>query len=313
MNERKSFFLILALWVLTLISLFCLGLGFRTFVQVKKTKLFLNRQRAFNLAVSGVKIAKQVLEEDLNADKNSGFYVDHLQEEWAKAIEKEVEFSSPFKKGNLLVRIEDESGRFNMNNIEDPAAVMDGKSFKELFEGFFDEIEVEDYSDKIDCIFDYVDADYVSGSRSPDSDGEDKVKNEKLSVLEELLLVKGFTGKDENYSKLKDFFTVFGDNTDKLNINTAKEQILDFLFEADNSKRQDIEDVRINKKYYCDGACPVSEQECVQLSSLLTGTLFKASSDIFRIASRAEIEGVVREVISVVDRKQDKILYWYEK
>jgi len=310
---KKSFFLIFALWVLTLISLFCLGLGFHTFVQVKKTKLFLNRQRAFDLAVSGIEIARQVLDEDLRIDKDNGFYVDHLQESWAQPIEKEVEFGSPFKKAKLLVNIEDENSRFNMNKIEDTAAVMDGKSFKELYVEFFDSIEVDDYADKADCILDYIDSDYVSGSRSPDSDGEDKVKNEKLSVLEELLLVKGFTGKDENYSKLKDFFTVFGDNTDKLNINTAKEQILDFLFEADNSKRQDIEDVRINKKYYCDGACPVSEQECVQLSSLLTGTLFKASSDIFRIASRAEIEGVVREVISVVDRKQDKILYWYEK
>ncbi|MFH1504733.1 MAG: hypothetical protein ABIH08_05050 [Candidatus Omnitrophota bacterium] len=326
MTKKRSFFLMFALWVFVLLSLFCAGLGFRTFIQVKKTKLFLNSRRAFDLAVSGVKIAKQVLEKDFNADadknNDNGFYVDHLQEEWAQPIEKEVEFSSPFKKGKLSVKIEDESGRFNINNIDDTNAVIDikdgttlidTKNFKELFQEFFDKMEIDDASNKIDCILDYIDANDAYESRSPDS--EKDAKNEKLSAPEELLLIKSISNED--YNKIKNFITVFGSDK-KLNINTIKKELRNSLFdELLGSLAKEVEDVRNNKEYYYtedSGNCPKTEEmTCKKLPMELPATLFKTKSNIFRVVSQGEVEGVSKKITCVLDRAEGKILYWYEE
>ena len=81
-GKRKGFFLAFALWLFLLLSLFCLGLGFRTFFEIRKTKLLLNRARATDLAIAGVKYARKVL----GADEDTS--VDHLQEEWAVEIEE---------------------------------------------------------------------------------------------------------------------------------------------------------------------------------------------------------------------------------
>ncbi len=112
MTKRKGFFLIFSLWLFFLLSLFCIGLGFRTFVETRKTKLFLNRSRAFYLAVSGVKMAQGVLGDD-ELDE-----VVHLQQAWATGISKQaIAFSSPRKQGRLAVVIEDESSRLDINEL----------------------------------------------------------------------------------------------------------------------------------------------------------------------------------------------------
>lgn len=318
MMNKKGVFLIFALWVFLLLSLFCLGLGFRTFIQTRKTKLFLNKFRALNLAISGIKIAEQVLQEDLK----DGSYADHLREKWAEPIEKEVKFSSPAKQGKIFVKIEDESSRLNINNIENKIQMTNNtdKDLKVLFKEFFSAIKIDNADKKVDCILDYIDKD--TEVCSPDSfDYENKVKNGKLNAPEELLLIKGFSVED--YNTIKDFITVFGEDigspTDNhVNVNTLKKKLRDFLFENMIGQEAPLEDVTINNKYYCDDInnCPVSEKDrCVALPGVLPKELFKTNSNIFRIASEGEVDGVKKRITCVVHRNTDscKILYWYEE
>lgn len=297
-----------ALWVFILLSLFCLGLGFRTFIQTRKTKLFLNKKRAFYLAVSGVKIAKEVLAADNSA-------VDHLGEDWAKPIEKKVSFSSPKKEGILSIEIKDELSRININKIEEPVDGVNNKvDFFALAKILFPDIGIQEPLSKLEYIFDYIDDNQISKGADLESEkyGNIDVKNAKLSVLEELFSIKSITKED--YEKVTDFFTVFGDDG-KININTAGKELLEFLLKAtpDDLKAK-VMDIRFGgeSKYYLDGECGEDTKGCEPLPGDLIN-MFRVKSDIFRIVSAARVDGVEEKIICVFDRNGGKILYWNER
>ena len=169
-DNKKGSFLILALWLFTLLSIFCLGLGFRTFIATKKTKLLLDSVRAHTLASSGVKLAIKILEEDKEGEEN----VDHLQEEWAKEKEEKEVFLSPKRVGSLTLNIEDEYSRLDINSAS-----------QEKLNNLFEQEGVESYDTKVKYILDYIDEDADPLSGNPES--EEDVKNEPLNALEELL------------------------------------------------------------------------------------------------------------------------------
>lgn len=296
-----------SLWVFILLSLFCLGIGFRTFIQTRKTKFFLNKKRAFYLAVSGVKIAEEILDADDPA-------VDHLGEDWAKPIEKRVSFSSPKKEGVLSVEIKDELSRININKIEEPVDGVNNKvDFFALTKALFSDIGIQEPSQKPEYIFDYIDEDKVSkgGDLESEKYGKIDAKNAKLSVMEELISIKNITKED--YQKITDFFTVFGDDG-KININTAGRELLEFLLKDQVSLKAGVIDTRFigDNKYYLDGTCGGDREGCVQLPGDLIN-MFRVKSDIFRIVSTARVDGVEEKITCVFDRSGGKILYWNER
>jgi len=304
---KKSFFLIFSLWLFFLLSLFCLGLGFRTLIAVKKMKLLLNKSRAFYLAVSGIKLAHEVLGEDEAT-------ADYLEEKWAQPLKENMVFFYPAKSGMLSVRIEDESSRININEIEKNPALR--KSFIKLLE----EKGIEGPEEKVNFLLDYIDEDEVF-SRSPQFFGaEEDVKNEKLSVAEELLLVKNFSKED--YEKIKNFVSVFTLDA-KININTCSLELLDILIE-DHFLRDEVLKVRLglnltekdaDDRYYGRSEC-INTDKC-EVLPLELKNLFKVNSNFFRIISEAEVENVSKKVTCVVERPSVralyKILYWFEE
>lgn len=300
-KERRGVFLIFALWLFILLSLFCLGLGFRTYVETRKTKLILNRTRAYYLAVSGVKLAKQVLVKDENKD------VDYLGEDWAKEISETVKFSSPQKEGKITVNIKDESSRININLADE-----------DLLTKLFGRDSGKNSDEKAKCVMEY---------RNPSSDAgfgecysKDEGKAEGLAVPEELRLIKNISGED--YKKLKDLITVFGDDS-MVNINTAGEELLPILLDilvfntkiTDKEKEEvftSITDMRKEGKYYGQSRCEVLSDKCAVLQGNLTD-IFKVNSHYFRVISEGEVDNVKRKIICVFDRVEDKVLYWYEE
>jgi type II secretory pathway component PulK len=289
---RKAVFTIFALWLFTLLSLFCIGLGFRTFIEARKTKLFINASRATALAVSGLTIAEEILTQD-SSD------IDHRGESWAEPIELQETYLTPKAKATLYVVIEDESSRININKVNEPL-------LKKLFEQ-----EVSDQpEEKADYLLDYIDSD--SNSRLPES--ETKAKNQQLNAVEELLLVENMSAVD--YTKLEPLITVFGSDA-KVNLNTASREVLDLLLD-DNNIKDTIFSVRFgleedNASGYYDTQ---QWQEFLNsLSSQLRSeleTLFKLNSDIFRITSQAAVGNTVKKITCIFDRNSGKILYWDE-
>lgn len=315
-KNRKGVFLVFALWLFTLLSLFCLGLGFRTYVETRKIKLILNRTRAYYLAVSGVKLAREVIKKDKAEGKN----VDYLGEDWVKEISETVKFSSPQKEGKIIVNIEDESSRINVNFADEGLLT-------KLFGG---EEGEGDSEYKAKCVMEYRGA--INNTTAewtcydPDKDKE-IIKGEELKIPEELLLVRSISDDNEDddndYNKLKDLITVFGDNS-RVNINTVEDK---WLFEIlltkagiVDSDKEDImafrEEIIDRKKYYYIGEpnkCD-NPEDCKELSGNL-GDIFKVDSNYFRIISEGEVDNVRRKITCVINRDgdEDKVCYWYEE
>ncbi|MCK4917839.1 MAG: general secretion pathway protein GspK [Candidatus Omnitrophica bacterium] len=279
--RRNGFFIIFFLWVFILLSIFCFGLGFRTYLEVKKTKLLLNRSRAYFLASSGVRLASVILDKD-DTD------IDALFDNWAGLVEKKVIFMHPKNEGKILLRIEDESARVNINKMD---STIIGKLFKYL--------EINDWEVKANCVLDYIDSNNQADQlNSFDSDKD--VKNSSISVPEELMMVKNFSSED--YKKIKDYITVFTPDN-KININTAKKEVLEVLLDSD--KKEDVFGVRFNensqKKFYTgDMILPDSQ-------------MFKVSSNVFRVTIDAEVDEIKKKVTCIIKRDSNEILYWNEE
>lgn len=289
--KRKGVFLIVALWFFLLLSVFCLGLGFRTYLEVRKTKLVLNKTRAFYLAVSGVKTAKDVLNTD--KDKSS---IDSLQEAWAKPVVQEFEFASPHKKGVLKIDIQDESARLNVNTID--KAVFD--DFKKILEFH----GIDDAEKKIYRLWDYIDADF-DPRISESFDSETEVKNSFLSVPGELFLVKSFT--NEEYKRIENMITIFGTDS-RININTVSKQLLD-VFLDDGILKGEV----LSRRFGPNGIEGDEDDGFYESVPAGLQARFKTDSDFFRVTSEAAVDGVQKKICCVINRNSGKILYWYEQ
>ncbi|MBN3040907.1 MAG: general secretion pathway protein GspK [Candidatus Omnitrophica bacterium] len=292
---KKAFFLVFALWLMLILSLFCLGLGFRTYISTRKTKLILNNTRSFYLSFSGIKIGRGLLIKDKDDSLS-----DHLGEDWARSpsFESEYRFTSPFSEGSLKVMISDESARININKA-DPTIL------KTLFSG------LENSQEAVESFLYYC-------GKAESFETDASRKGEELYVLEELLLVQGIDL--EAYDSLKDFITV--DTSDaKININTVDRRLLNSLIDSlglldPQAAKAEIFDVLDREEgYFGPGRdmfppAALQEDDKKKLSNL-----FKTNTDIFRIISEAEVRGCKKKITCVVDRNRDRLetLYWYEE
>lgn len=313
---RKGMFLGIVLWLFLLISLFCLGLGFRTFIQVRTTKLLLDNKRAFFSAVSGIKLAREVIKLDSEDGKKQN--VDHLKEKWAQKLEEKIDFSWPKRDGKITVKIEDETARINLNALSQ-------EKIKGLLVFVFRKQGVVNPEEKVNYLIDYTDQDTEPvklGSFDPRQGLLAEVKNENLSAVEELIYLKDFSLTD--YQRVKDVLTVFG-SEGKININTIPKElliiILDFLKLTIKEKDQVLlvrfgrNGVPLDKDDgFFNQECLEEEKDCHVLPDCLKDSgLFTLSTNYFRVTSTAQVSQVIKEITCIVERNSGKIKYWQEK
>ena len=200
--RRKAVFLVFSLWIFIFLAIFCLSLGFRTFITVRKTKLVLSRVRAQSLAISGVNIAKSILAQNDPAST-------YLGQSWGQEADQAIAFKSPAQSGSLQVVIFDEASRLNINTAS-----------RQLLQNIFEGRGVDDASAKIDYLLSYINTHAAANI----SDPQESVKNEPLAILEEITAVKDLTFDD--YKKVSDLFTTFTVDG-KINVNTASRELLE--------------------------------------------------------------------------------------
>ena len=243
-------------------------------------------------------MAKAVLNQDEDAQS------DNLTESWAQEInlDEGLDFSYPAKKGKLKVAVSDEGARIKITENNGPMLK------EELIS-----LGVENPQEKIDNIFDYMDADSEARGTNPDS--EENAKNQELSALEELMYAANITKED--YGKMKDSLTIFGED-DKININTVLkawlEALLDFLLNQGKIDASDKEAV-LTLRFGADLIEGSADDGFYASDDDLLPALkdnFRATSAIFRIFSQAEVGGIEKKITCVFDRKNGKVLYWQE-
>ena len=332
-QSKRGSILILSLWILAILVLLSIGLGYSVSLDQKLVSYQRDRLMALYLAKAGCLAAVAELEQDPTPN------VDALADQWFHDPEafKEVTLGE----GSYTVR----------------AQVQGEDGHPEILYGVIDEdrkINLNIASKKIimrlpgmteetaDSILDWRDEDpypHLLGAEDFYYQGLDpayKAKNAPFEALEELLLVRGL--KEEDFWALEPFVTLYTDG--KVNLNTAPREVLialgmgeglaeklshfrkgpdglsftrdDQIFESLGSVEQQL-----------NASAPLTLQEAAQLTNLISQGLMKVKSEIFRIEAQGmdRTGKIVRSVEAIVRRELKTasgtatptvFLYWHQ-
>ncbi len=250
-KNEKGVALILTLLVLTLMVVAGLELNRATRVEANLAGNFRDLTQAYYIALSGVEIARGVLQED---GQSFG-----PEAKWRQFEALSVFSSQLFPEGSFSGRIEDESAKFNPNALIDPTySNEDPKKVEQLKKL----ITLLGYTPEkvMDAILDWIDPNAVNRKRPFGASREYYLslkppyspKNGRLDSVGEMLLIKGvdadfFYGKGEREG-LQRYLTVYTDaGNAKINVNTAGVPMLMSLKGVDQSMAQALVAVRQQK------------------------------------------------------------------
>lgn len=266
------------------------------------------------IAKSGYNLALALLRED---DPNS----DSLNDDWALLKNTSLFSESLFEPGSRFqAEIIDLSGKIQINELvkQDGTYNEDQKGIlmRLLTSGLF-ELEEEDAEDILDNIKDWIDSDDEPtrfGSESSyyqSFDNPYSCRNGRLRSIYELTQIKGITkqlffGTNETRG-LKDYLTVYGDRSGKININTADRNILMALSD-------DLEEEMINEiiQYREDGDNDLSgigwyKDALGTDEDIISPSLLTTKSSYFEILSTGIKDSAVKELKAVVKRANSNL------
>ena len=240
-NGKKGAILITSLWILAILTILTIGIGFRVSIEARLAKYNMDRLRALYLARAGVmksiyRLSHNPTASDSLYECGTAFSFEEKSDpEKIKAIFSgalgEGSFGVAYNEdGSAYPGMSDEERRININTApqnvlesllsyfgEDPAVAASIIQWRNPGPG--------------------LDDGYYQALLSPY-----KCKHEKFSAIEELLLVKGIDQKI--FNKIKNYITVFGDPAKfAVNINTAPKAVLSVLMMSGTSINTPVDKV----------------------------------------------------------------------
>ncbi|MCX5716137.1 MAG: type II secretion system protein GspK [Candidatus Omnitrophica bacterium] len=212
---NKGTILLVTLWILAILSLLAIGIGFRSSIELKLTSYQTDSLKAYEIARAGVVKALNELQNDDSPT---------IETLWACGIALEPDETQAGKlqgisvgEGRFDCFITDLQRKVNLNTV--PKEIL-----KRMSPKITDEIadNIRAWRGDSDISSDAINKDY------PDKPYE--CKNAPFNITEELLLVKDMP-EDVFYGEegIKNSITVYGPQELKININTADEKALDGL------------------------------------------------------------------------------------
>lgn len=307
MKDERGFALVITLIITALLVALTAEFVDEVYVDTSLGHNFVAGQQASILATSGVDGGIRLLQFDLSQQAYSS-----LMDRWAKPLKIEDE------QGSLLVTIEDESGKLNLNAISGPNGIFND-AYYAIAVRLLKKLGLS--PDLCDALADWVDENddphpggaetsYYNALKPPYA-----AKNARLETIEELALVKGFYGKV--LEQLTPFITVFSDQpnapTAQININTAPREVIASL----DDKMTDDLTARVLE--YRKTTPFKSSAELVKVPGMETigqglTTNTTAKGAVYRIRSQATVRETSRVVEAVVriSGMQSTVLYWRE-
>ncbi len=316
--DKKGSILITSLWILIILSILALGIGFRVSIEARLSKYNMDRLRALYLAKAGVVKAEKIL---LNNSKD----YDSIREcGITLPIDKDIKsvFTGSLDDGKFEVSYDedgvtyygmtDEERKININKADKPVLVglLGGKDSEEVAESIIN------WRSNANMRLGAGDEYYKT--QTPPYE----CKHAEFSVIEELLLVKGMT--PELFASIKGYITVYGDKGPeggKVNINTASKKVM-LAFGLDEVSaetiivlRNGIDKIAGTKD---DFVFPTVAAALRPKSSLDTESplekYFTIKSNYFRIESKGTIDrSKISSVIAcVLDKGAKKLIYYRE-
>ncbi|HET6516497.1 MAG TPA: helix-hairpin-helix domain-containing protein [Thermodesulfovibrionales bacterium] len=256
MHERteRGIALLLVLWVMTVLMVIVLSFSFITRTETQATVSFKEGIQKRFIAEAGI---ERGIAETFYRRVNKGQPQGLLEgmEVWKT---DGTPYSDNFGDGYYTVSIMDESGKFNINTMNDANAII----LKQLLTNLG--VGDEDVDTIVDSILDWKDADDLRRLNGAESDyymslpNPYKAKNANFDTLEELLLVKGVTPQilygDGEKKGLIEFITISPGTGDKINVNAASKELMAAvpgmtpeLADAIIAMRQDKEIMGVNE------------------------------------------------------------------
>ena len=282
LNNRGSALIITLLLISILVGL-VVNFVYEVYIDSSAVSNWSNAQRASYIAKSGQNIAATFIKQINN-------YPNTTIREIALPVARDFGPGS-----TLIVTVEDENSKININKITDESTF---NSLKKLFE------YLKINPDIVLIIADWRDPD--SDPKLPDS--EDFAKNGPLWSVDELKLISGIDG--EVFDKIEPYVTVADPMIIwKINLNTAELPVLISLSE----KMTETLAERIIA-YRNDTPFKVF----TEVSSLIGETIWggistnaELKSNLFRVTTRATVNDIPRIIESIIDTNS-KIYFWRE-
>lgn len=213
--NEKGMALLIVLAVVALLSALLIEFSFSTLVDLRSVETFRDRSKAYYIARGGVEAARIILQVDSNT-------FDHPSEFWGEPLA-----GIPVGEGDVSLKIEDLSGRLNINFVGDGRGnpLPGYHRFVALCEDVL-QIDSGTASSLADALVNWFHSDlavvtaddaYYNRQTPPYSR-----RGAKLTTLDELHLVRGFD--EEMVTALRPYIRAVGD--EPININTAPAEVL---------------------------------------------------------------------------------------
>ncbi|HYC57564.1 MAG TPA: type II secretion system minor pseudopilin GspK [Candidatus Binatia bacterium] len=296
--------LLLALLTMVLLTVVVVEFTFATQVGYRRAATWLLAKRAALIAEGGIILASEVLAQDYFIDP----YVDSLADLWARELPP-IDTGS----GRLLVRIEDEQGRFNLNSLVLRSRSAQWQSYRTLLQILnLDPALVEPVGD-------WIDRDKQPGGNAGAEDAYYSAlerpytaRNGQLQSFAELALVRGYDPMV--LATLRPLVTALPLDDTKINPNTAPALVLRSLHPhlADETLVTNlIEHRRLQPFKKLEDVLKVDGMDVFGDTDQL-GKLFSVASQYFRVRSTGEVDGVFQSVEALLYRENGKVYVLYQ-
>lgn len=319
----------LCMWILLLLSIFSISVGYAVRQKIKVIERIENRQKLRRIAESGFRKALYVLNLDQNAyDAWTDLWNDSEKDFKDIAIGDGSVSVLNDAETPVVYGISDEEAKININLVQSPIV------FRRLFhEGLG--MDTTFSNQLAELILDWRDEDdnpYESGAETmyyKTLNPPYRAKNSDFAALEELRFVKNITA--EVYNQVSPYLSV--DSTGKINLNTASKPVLRamgfsealagkliaFRLGADGIRRTEDDNVLADSGNIIEAInqfSALNEDEKVSLKDFIESGLFTIKSSYFKIKIEANLENrqTAMTATGVVERDDAgiKIVSWRE-
>ena len=244
-SNQSGAALITAILITAIATIAAVSMASRQHLDIRRTTNVIESSQAYLIALGGEEFGKQALIEDGQDNQ-----VDHLGEGWA-----EPQGSFPVAGGSVIGQVEDQQGRFNLNNlvIDPPPNPQGGQSANQQtgqqavqqvsqldmdrLQRLLQQLGLEE--ELRFAILDWIDGDadvsIPGGAEDFEYLGRElpyRTPNAKMASVSELLLIKGIDR--DIYGALEPYITVLPEYTE-INVNTASAEVLMAVVDGLNS------------------------------------------------------------------------------
>jgi general secretion pathway protein K len=241
-SRQRGVALITAVLMVALATMLAVDVGFRGFLDQRRSGTMLATDQAMQVALGAEAWAADFLKQDLQDSQT-----DHLGEIWARPLPP-----LPIDGGTVEGRLEDMQGRFNINNLVNTDGTTNPEAVKQL-ERLFAMLEIEPAW--ASAVADWVDSDtqpgFPDGAEDSVYTGQDPphlTANMPVTRVSELMVLPGFG--IERYQRVRPYLSALPVGT-PLNVCTAPGMLLDALSEGSREFGLNPQDLATRRKDAC--------------------------------------------------------------